>query len=170
MSYHISSIFCLHHITLIFSRFMISNTAPHISGAHIWVKYSKNTSNSLHFNTFFNKNDLKTKGSFLFINTSIPFVFYPNLLIYTKTHSFAKTFLCQQIFVILSPLFVMNFSLHLHRNCRRSRPLWCICCHVATFRWQSIGPILLPTLKKSWKDESNIGDCRYGSIKRDCKE
>lgn len=92
VSYHISSIFCLHHITLIFSRLMISNPAPYISGAHIWVKYSKKTSNSHHFDTIFNKNDLKTKGSFLFINTSIPFVFYPNLLIYTKKDSFANLF------------------------------------------------------------------------------
>jgi len=71
---------------------MISNPAPYISGAHIWVKYSKNSSNSHHFNTIFNKNDLKTKGSFLFTNTSIPFVFYPNLLIYTKKDSFANLF------------------------------------------------------------------------------
>ena len=149
---------------------MISNPAPYISGAHIWVKYSKNSSNSLHFNTFFNKNDLKTKGSFLFINTSIPFVFYPKLLIYTKTHSFANLFFVNKYSTFGHHCLLWIFSLHLHRNCRRSRPLWCICCHVATFRWQSIGPVLLPTLKKSWKDESNIGDCRYGSIKRDCKE
>jgi hypothetical protein len=40
---------------------MISNPAPYISGAHIWVKYSKNSSNSHHFDTIFNKNDLKSK-------------------------------------------------------------------------------------------------------------
>ena len=34
---------------------MISNLAPYTSGAHIWVKYSKKSSNTHHLDTFFNK-------------------------------------------------------------------------------------------------------------------